>query len=75
MSDRVSLRDLGVEEDPGTEWHPSGLLDEVRMLLGDLPDLDDNEVGEHMRFKRRGFIDEERLLEAEDSTESPEGAV
>lgn len=43
----VSLTDLGVTRDPGTDWHPRPDKANAYDECGDLPDLNDREVVEH----------------------------
>jgi hypothetical protein len=66
--DRVSLDDLGVEQDPGTAWHPR-----TKDEADDLPDLDDEQVTEHLAKPEADPHDRDR--EAESSTDSAEDAV
>jgi hypothetical protein len=64
----LTLAELGVEDDPGTAWHPRGCT----MLA----DLDDDEALEHQaKPEVSQQIDAGRLLGAEDSSESPEGEI
>jgi hypothetical protein len=72
----MSLEELGVDEDPGTEWHPREDKAEARDSEGNLYDLDDNDVAEHERKPEAAEqIDAGQVLSAEDSAESPEGEV
>lgn len=69
--DTVSLADLGVEEDPGSAWHPKA---EKFTPEGLLPDLSDVEVEEHLA-KPETYPDTGRVLSAEDSALTPEGQI
>ena len=68
-SERVTLAELGIDEDPGTTWHPAA-------KSGDLPDLTEAEVAEHLaKPEAAEQVDAGRSLAAEDSAQSPEGEV
>lgn len=70
----VNLADLGVDEDPGTAWHPRPDKANAFLDSGDLPDLNDREVAEH-GTKPEQYLDSGEAMSAEDSQHSPEGAV
>ena len=65
----VTLENIGADDDPGRAWHPKP---SKFTAAGLLPDLDDAQVGEHLR---KPEATSEPVLAAEDSTESPEGAI
>lgn len=68
----LTLRDLGVNHDPGTAWHPKP----EKFVDGLLPDLDDEQVAEHLtKPEAADQSDAGRSLAAEDSTETPDGEV
>lgn len=77
MSDTISLADLGVDEDPGTAWHPRADKAEARDAEGNLRDLDDDEVAEHAA--KPEAVDQLDAgvdpLSAESSAYSPDGEV
>lgn len=73
-SNEVSLADLGVESDPGTEWHPRPNKANAFLDSGLLPDLNEREVEEHLA-KPETYPDTGKSLGAEDSQESPEGEI
>jgi hypothetical protein len=60
---------LGVETDPGTDWHPKRILGRLR----NLPDLTDRQVHDHLRKPEADPDD--RYRDAEGSTETPEDVV
>ena len=72
--DAVPLADLEIDDDPGTTWHPRPDKPNARLENGDLPDLNDRELAEHM-MKPEEFPDTGEPAAAEDSAESPEGEV
>lgn len=72
----VSLDELGIDEDPGTAWHPRPDKVEARDDAGDLLDLDDDEVVEHQtKPEAADQLDAGRCLSAEDSEHTPPGEV
>jgi hypothetical protein len=73
--DQLTLAELGIDHDPGTAWHPR--KPEAYDADGNLRDLNDDEVHEHLhKPESQDQPDARRLpLAAEDSTESPEGEV
>jgi len=73
-SNEVSLSDLGVEHDPGTEWHPRASKANAFHDDGLLPHLNDREVEEHLAKPER-YFDSDKVLGAEDSELSPEGEI
>lgn len=82
--DVVLLADLGITEDPGTNWHPRADKAEVRNADGDLVDLDDAQVSEHFSKPeadeqydgvRRRLREARELGAAEDSDHSEPGEV
>lgn len=72
--EQVSLADLGVDEDPGTAWHPRPDKTEARDAGGNLTDLSPEEQAMHLT-KPEEYPDSGSPLSAEDSTHSPEGEV
>lgn len=74
MAGMLSLLALGVEKDPGTEWHP----DKPEAYTEDgLRDLSDEEVVAHT-LKPEVFEQPDAGVEplaAEDSRETPEGEI
>lgn len=74
---RASLSDLGVVDDPGTDWHPRPDKAEAWGEHGELFDLDDDQVAEHqMKPEAVDQVDAGvEPLAAEDSALSPEGQV
>lgn len=73
---QISLAELGVEEDPGTSWHPRADKEGARDAAGHLIDLDDDQVIEHgAKPEAAEQIDAGGPFEAEDSAHSPEGQV
>lgn len=62
MADTITLADLGVDDDPGTDWHPRQDKTEARDSDGNLCDLTDAADAEHPAA-------------AEDSIHSPNGKV
>ncbi|HEY9264390.1 MAG TPA: hypothetical protein VIQ11_07295 [Mycobacterium sp.] len=76
MSDTISLADLGIDEDPGTAWHPRPDKTEARDADGLLLDLDDDAVAEHMAKPEAAEQPDAGLsLSAEDSALTPDGEV
>ena len=77
MSEIISLADLGIDEDPGTAWHPRADKAEARDADGHLLDLDDDQVAEHAaKPEATDQIDAGvEPLSAEDSALSPDGEV
>lgn len=77
MPDIISLADLGIDEDPGTAWHPRPDKTEARDADGLLLDLDDDAVTEHAaKPEAAEQIDAGAdPLSAEDSIFSPDGEV
>ena len=76
MSDTISLADLGIDEDPGTAWHPRPDKTEARDADGLLLDLDDDGVVEHMaKPEAAEQLDAGLSLSAEDSALTPDGEV
>jgi hypothetical protein len=76
MSEFITLADLGVDEDPGTAWHPRADKAEARDADGRLLDLDDDAVTEHMaKPEAAEQPDAGRVLCAEDSILSADGEV
>lgn len=77
MPDIISLADLGVDEDPGTAWHPRPDKTAARDASGDLLDLDDDQVAEHAA--KPEAVDQLDAgvdpMSAEDSALSPNGEV
>lgn len=72
--DVVALGDLDVDDDPGCAWHPREDKPNARMENGDLPDLNAQELAEHM-MKPEEFPDAGEPRAAEDSNESDEDVV
>lgn len=70
----VTLAELGVDEDPGTAWHPRPSKVGAFMASGDLPDLDDLDVVAHSTKPER-YPDSGEPMAAEDSQHSPEGEI
>jgi hypothetical protein len=73
----MSLEEIGVTKDPGTEWHPRSDKTEARDEDGLLLDLSDEEVDEH-RAKPEAADQEDAQgepLSAEDWVETGSGAV
>lgn len=75
MAETLSLLALGVETDPGTEWHP----DKPEAYTEDgLRDLSDEEVAAHV-LKPEVLEQHDaacgEFLAAEDSRETPEGEI
>lgn len=76
MSDTITLADLGIDEDPGTAWHPRPDKTEARDADGLLLDLDDDQVAEHAaKPETVDQLDAGQILSAEDSALSPDGEV
>ncbi|HEY9351997.1 MAG TPA: hypothetical protein VIP28_02045 [Nocardioides sp.] len=76
MTDTISLADLGIDEDPGTAWHPRPDKTEARDADGLLVDLDDDAVAEHMaKPEAAEQLDAGLSLSAEDSALTPDGEV
>lgn len=76
MPDTISLAALGVDEDPGTAWHPRADKTEARDPDGNLVDLDDDQVAEHAaKPESADQLDAGLVLSAEDSAFSPDGEV
>lgn len=76
MPEKISLSELGVEEDPGTAWHPRVDKEGARNDAGHLVDLDDDAVMEHAaKPEAAEQIDASGPLAAEDSAHSPDGEV
>lgn len=75
MRDQVTLAELGVQNDPGTSWHPR--WDKAAAWDGsELVDLTDDEVLEHMvKPEAANQLDAGVLLEAEDSEHSRRGVI
>jgi hypothetical protein len=71
--DAVPLADLEIDDDPGTTWHPRADKPNARLENGDLPDLNHQELAEHM-MKPEEFPDMQPVA-AEDSEDSPEDEV
>lgn len=72
--ERLSLADLGVDEDPGCAWHPRPDKTEVWDSDGNLRDL--NEAVQRMHLaKPEQYPDSGEPLSAEDSVHSGEGEV
>lgn len=75
MPDVLPLAALGVDRDPGTEWHPR-TKQGVRNAEGNLLDLDDDQVLDHQaKPEAADQPDAGVMLEAEDSQHSPRGVV
>lgn len=68
----VTLSELGVTHDPGTEWHPTEKAN--AFVDGLLPDLNEQELAEHLA-KPEVYPDSGEPMSAEDSKWSPEGEV
>ena len=84
MADPVPLAELGIDEDPGTSWHPHPRKAGARDDAGDLVDLDDDQVVEHTRKPEadehydgvlRRIREGRELGAAEDSDHSEPGEV
>lgn len=76
MPEVISLADLGVDEDPGTAWHPRADKAEARDADGHLVDLDDATVEAHAaKPEAADQLDAGVLLSAEDSAHSAHGEV
>lgn len=72
----IRLDELGIDEDPGTSWHPRPDKVEARDELGDLRDLDDDEAIEHQaKPEAAEQLDAGVVLAAEDSEHTPPGEV
>lgn len=72
----LTLAELGVTRDPGTDWHPRADKAEARNAEGNLVDLDDDQVLDHQAKPETGEQpDAGVLLAAEDSQHSPKGVV
>lgn len=69
----ITLDDLNIERDPGTEWHP----EKAEAWDGDcLRNISDEEMEEHLsKPEREDYPDGYALLAAEDSRYAPKGAV
>lgn len=91
MPDHLTLSELGIDnddpdldDDPGCAWHPRSDKSEARDEHGNLADLDDDQVAEHVEKleadeqydgARRRRREARALGAAEDSDHSPDGAV
>lgn len=76
MPDVIPLAELGIGDDPGTNWHPRRDKAGARTEDGLLVDLDDDQVLEHQaKPETADQVDAGVLLAAEDSAETPEGVV
>lgn len=77
MTDTISLADIGIDEDPGTAWHPRADKTEARDADGLLLDLDDDQVAEHAAKPEAADQLDAGVepMSAEDSAESPDGEV
>lgn len=76
MPEIITLADLGVDEDPGTAWHPRADKAEAWDADGHLVDLDDDAVAEHeAKPEAAEQPDAGRALSAEDSVLSRDGEV
>lgn len=76
MSDTISLAELGVDDDPGTAWHPRPDKTDARDADGHLLDLGDAQVAEHAtKPEAADQVDAGQMLSAEDSAETPDGEV
>lgn len=77
MPDTITLADLGVDEDPGTAWHPRPDKTEARDDAGLLHDLDDDAVAEHLAKPETADQLDAGVepMSAEDSAETPDGEV
>lgn len=77
MATIISLADLGVDEDPGTAWHPRPDKAEAWDADGNLADLDDDTVAAHAA--KPEAVDQldagVEPMSAEDSVHSPNGEV
>jgi len=72
----ISLAELGIDDDPGTVWHPRADKAEARDDDGYLCDLDDDQVLEHQaKPEAADQPDAGVLLAAEDSETTPDGEV
>lgn len=77
MPDIISPADLGIDEDPGTAWHPRPDKTEARDADGLLLDLDDDAVAEHAAKPEAADQLDAGVepMSAEDSALSPDGEV
>lgn len=76
MAERITLTELGIEEDPGTSWHPRPDKEGARDDAGHLVDLDDDAVMEHAaKPETADQVDASGPMAAEDSAETPDGVV
>jgi len=77
MPEQLTLADLDIAEDPGTEWHPRGdKYGDAWDDDGRLVDLDDDQVAVHQaKPEAAAQPDAGRSLAAEDSETTPDGEV
>lgn len=84
MTRHLSLAELGVHDDPGTSWHPRRSKTVTRDTAGNLRDLDDPAVHEHLVKPeadeqvdgvRRRQRENRPELAAEDSIETADGEI
>lgn len=75
-TERISLSALGVQKDPGTDWHPRTDKAEARSVNGLLRDLNYSEVEKHKaKPEAQEQPDAGLYLSAEDSALTPEGHI
>lgn len=75
MSDTISLADLGITADPGTDWHPRDKPG-ARDAYGNLVDLSGRQVAEHVaKPEADDHPDAGVSLSAEDSAITRDGVV
>lgn len=77
MPDIITVAELGITEDPGTDWHPRPGHEEAWDEDGNLANLSEAQVAQHLDKPEAATQVDAGVppMAAEDSAESPEDQV